>query len=76
MYHHAVQLLIRLFAKLQGVAPYGIGADEEVAADFVSGGVVKGDDVGVIVMVQILAVYFQYLLIVAKNIGNVAQRRP
>jgi len=58
--------------ELLGIGTHGIEADEEVATDAVSLGVVEGDDVGVIVMLQVLAVYFQYLLIGAKDIGHFA----
>ena len=60
--------LVELF----GIGTYGIEADEEVARDTISFGVVEGNDVGVIVMLQILAVHFQNLLIGAENIGYFA----
>ena len=52
-----VQLpFIRLF-ELLGISAYGVEADEEVARDSVPFGIVEGDDVGVIVMLQVLAAW-------------------
>ena len=62
---------IRLF-ELLGIGSYGVEADEEVARYSVPFGIVEGDDVGVIVMLQVLAVHFQYLLVGAEYVSHFA----
>ena len=65
----AVQLFVVRTAKLQGIAAHGVEGDDDVAIDGVALIVVEGDDVGEIVVAQILAVDFEYLLVVDKEIA-------
>ena len=65
----AVQLFVVRAAKLLGIAAHGVERDDDVAIDGVALIVVEGDDVGEIVVAQILAVDFEYLLVVDKEIA-------
>ncbi len=69
---YAVQLLLICRPHHFAVAAHGVERDEKVAADDIILAVVEGDDVGVIVMLQVLAVYLKNLLVVAEYVGNVA----
>ena len=68
----AVQFFVIGFAEGFGVGAHGVEADKEVAAHDVVCAIVKRDDVGVVVVVEILAVHFQYLFVIAKDIGHFA----
>ncbi len=68
----AMQLLIVFGGKLLAIAPHGVEADEEVATDDVALGVVEGDDVGVVVVLQELAVDLEDTLVVAEDVAHVA----
>ena len=54
------------------VGAHRVEADEDVAADGVTLAVVEGDDVGVVVVFQELAIDLQYFFIVTKDISQVA----
>ena len=69
MNNHAVQLLIVWSAELIGICKYGIDRDDDVAADSLAFAIIKGDDVCVVVVTQILIVYFENLLIVNEKIA-------
>ena len=45
------------------IAFHRIQADENIAGNLVSACIIEGDDIGVIIMFQILAVHFQNLLV-------------
>lgn len=45
-----------------------VDADVDVARDDVAGGVVEGDDVGVVVVLQILIVDFKNLFVAAEDV--------
>ena len=55
--------------KLFRIGAYGIEADEEVTAKAVAFTVVESDDICVIIVLQILAVHFEYLLVRAEDVG-------
>ena len=52
------------------IGAYGIKADEEVTAKAVAFTVVESDDICVIIVLQILAVHFEYFLVRAEDIGD------
>lgn len=52
--------------KLFGIGAYRIKADKEIAAQAVAFAIVKSDDVGIIIMLKILPVYFENFLVRAK----------
>lgn len=68
----AVKLALILLAELFGIGTHGIEADKEVTTDDIALGIVKGDDVGVIVVLQVLAVHFQYPLVITEDVGHLA----
>ena len=74
----AVELFIVGGALLLGIGAHGVEADEEVACDgvFLAGeegivAVVEGDDVGVVVVLQILTVHLKYFFVVAEDVADV-----
>ena len=54
MYDGAMQFLVILGSKLLTIGLHGVKTDEEVSADGIALGIVKGDDVRVVIMLQIL----------------------
>ena len=70
MDNDAVKLLFVGSAYVLGIRTYRVEGDEEVAADFISLRVVKGNDVGVIIVLKELTVDLQDFLIVHKDVSN------
>lgn len=71
MYDDTMQFSFVVIAgKLFGISAYRIKADEEVAAQTVSFAIIKGDDIRIIIVLEILTVYFEYLLVRTENIGD------
>ncbi len=52
-------LFIIVAGKLFGIGAYRIKADKEITAQAVAFAIVKSDDVGIIIMLKILPVYFE-----------------
>ena len=69
MDYNPVQLVQKLRSVKVRVVPDGINAYEQVAGKSVSFAIIKGDDVCVVVVTQILIVYFENLLIVNEKIA-------
>ena len=67
-----MQLLLVCGTYYLAVASHSVERNEEVSAYRVALAVVECDDVGVVVMLQILAVHLKNLLVVAEYVGNVA----
>ena len=59
--------------ELQGIGAHGVEADENVARNTVPFRVVERDDVRVIIVLQILAGYFQKLFLPTEKIGACAR---
>ena len=59
----AMQLAFVGLVELLCIGSHRIKTDEQVSADAVSFRVVEGNDVGVIIVLQVLAVYLQYLFV-------------
>ena len=72
VYDDAVQLVFEALSVFLGVAFDGVEADEYVAAYPVAFGVVEGDDVGVVVVLQVLPVDFQDAAVVAKDVADLS----
>ena len=68
----AVQFPFIRLVELFGIGSHSVQADKEVARNAVPFGLVEGDDIRVIIMLQVLTVYFQYLLVRAEDIGYFA----
>ncbi len=60
---------IVIAGKLFGIGTYRIEADKEIAAQAVAFAIVKSDDVRVIIVLKILAVYFENFLVRTEDIG-------
>ena len=58
-----------VIGELFRIGAYGIEADEEGTAMAVAFTVVESDDICVIIVFQILAVHFEYLLVRAEDVG-------
>ena len=69
VYDDTQQLVVVRLAEELGVRAYGVERDDEVAVDDIAVGVVEGDDVGVVVVAEILAVHLENLLVVAEEIA-------
>ena len=67
----AVEFLVVRGVKLFGVGAYRVEADEEVARNLVAGRIVEGDDVRIIVMLEILAVHLENLLVRTEDVANI-----
>ena len=70
----AMQFGIVVSAKKLGVGANGVEADEQVATQFVALAIVEGDDVGIVVVLQVLAVHLQYFLVVTEKIGDFTEQ--
>ena len=68
----AVQFALVGLAELLGVAADGVETDDDVAADATGLGIVEGDDVRVVVVPEELAVDAEDVLIVGKEVSDVA----
>ena len=72
VYDHAMQFLLICGANLLAVASHGIQRDEKVTTYNILLTIVESDDVGVIVVLQVLTVYLKDLFIIAENVGNIS----
>lgn len=70
VYDDTVQLRVVVASEELRIRAHGIEADEEVTAEPVAFAVIEGDDVGVVIVLQILAVHLQNLLVGTENIGD------
>ena len=75
----AVQFFVVGSALLLGVAEHGVKADDNVARygvldahGFKVFSIVEGDDVGVVVVLQVLLVDFEYVFVITEHIAYVA----
>ena len=59
-------------AAFLGIGAYGVEADEDVAADAVVLIIVESDDVGVVVVLEVLLVDLEDFVVVAEDVGDVA----
>lgn len=66
----AMKLVVVGLVKLLRIAAHRVERDDDVAIDDIALVVVEGDDVGVVVVTEILTVYLQYLLIADKHVSN------
>ena len=73
---NASEFVVKTCAYHLCVRPHGIQRDKDVAVEGVGGGVVEGDDVGVVVVAQELPVYFQLALVGAEDIVDVPTPKP
>ena len=76
MYHNTHKFLIISTLKEFSIAFYRVERYKHVARYALAATVVEGDDIGVIIVLQELAIYFENLLIVAEDVSKVANRAP
>ena len=67
-----VELVVVGLAEEFGIGAHGVEADDNVAVDDVVFIVVEGDDIGIIVVTEVLIVDLEYLLVVNKHISHLA----
>ena len=67
----AVQLLIIDRMKRFRIGANRVQTDEEIASDFLAAGIVKRDDVRVVIMLKELSVHRQDLLVRTKDVTDV-----
>lgn len=72
MYYHSVQFLSVVGMLLQGVASDSIEANIYITVEDTTLGVVKGYDVGIVIMVEVLTVNLQYFIVVAEYVTEFA----
>ena len=58
------------------IALHRVEADKQVSGYLIATGVVECDDIRIIIVLEVLAVYFQYLLVGAEDIADVADFLP
>jgi hypothetical protein len=69
---HAMELLLERHAEPDGVLPYPVDTDHDVARDKTTRDIVEGDDIGIGVVVEVLPIDAEEVLVVAKKIVDVA----
>ena len=55
-----------------GISLHRIEADKQVAGDLIAARVIERDDIRIIIMLEVLAVYFQNLLVGAEDVADIA----
>ena len=65
--NHAVKLLVELGSELDGVLADAVDADEQVAGKLVTLAIVKGDDIGEIVVMKVADVDIKNIIIRTKD---------
>ena len=70
MHNHAHELVAIVGSILRGIAAHGVERNHHVAAYAVAIAVVEGDDVGIVVVTQVLLVGGQDVVIVAEHISQ------
>ena len=68
-----VEFLVIIRVECLGVCPDRIEADEQVTRDLISFRIIEGDDIRVIIVLEILAVYLQYLLVGTEDIADISR---
>ena len=70
--NHTVKLIFVGCMLILTVGAYCIKTDDDVTIDNISFVIIKGDDVGVVVMSEVLLVHLKYLLIADEHISHFA----
>ena len=65
-----MKLGIVICFKHLGIRTNSIEANEDITTQAVTFTIVKGNDIGIIIMLQVFAVYLQYSLVIAEEIGD------
>ena len=73
VYNNPVQFLRLGNIKLYSILFYALNGDENVTYnDLIFLRIIKGDDIGISVMIEVLLVYLQQVFIRTKNVGKLA----
>lgn len=73
MNEHTVEFVVIVFTQHLGIGAHGIEGDVEVACQHCSCTIIKGDDVGVVVVLEILPISGEYLFVIAEDIVDFSQ---
>ena len=65
----AMKFIIVGLAKLLGIGADGIERNHDVAVNHIILIIIEGDDIGIVIMTQILVVHFENLLVIYKHIA-------
>ena len=65
-----MELIIVGLAKLLGIGADRIQRNHDVAVNHIILIIIEGDDIGIVIMTQILVVHFENLLVIYKHIAN------
>ena len=55
-----------------GISLHRVETDKQVAGDLIAARVIERDDIRIIIMLEVLAVYFQNLLVGAEDVADIA----
>jgi len=70
--YHAIEFILELRPIEDGVLPYGIDADEQVARQDISLTVIKSDDISKVIVLQIAHIDIEDIVVRAKDDGKVS----
>lgn len=72
VHYHAMEFFFVTGVLPYGIAAHGVEAYEDVAIDDVAFGIVEGDNVGIVVVGKVSAVYLENLLVIAELVAQLA----
>ena len=55
-----------------GISLHRVETDKQVAGDLIAARIIERDDIRIIIMLEVLAVYFQNLLVGAEDVADIA----
>ena len=59
-----------------GISLHRVETDKQVAGDLIAARIIERDDICIIIMLEVLAVYFQNLLVGAEDVADIADLLP
>ena len=68
MHEYAMEFVVIVFAQHLGIGAHGVEGDVEIACQHCASTIVEGDDVGVVVVLEILPIGGENFLVVAEDI--------
>ena len=73
MYHHAVEFIRELRTISNRIFPNTVDTDKQVAGNFISFAIIKRDDIGKIIVLEVFQVHVQDVIIRTENNRDVSQ---
>lgn len=73
---YSQELIIEGFPKLVGILPYPVQTYQNAAGHHIADTLVKGDDVGISVVIQKADIALKHIVVITENIGDVAWHLP